>query len=180
MFSLQSLQLLLPFFKQYASRLIGGISALLLVDFLQLWMPRIIKRAVDDLGSGTATEPGLLRYAGLILLLAAGIAVCRFIWRYLVLGFSRLLERDLRDHLLSHLLTLDRMFYQRHTTGEIMALTTNDLAAVQLAGGMGLIAFVDAVVMTLAALAFMAYIHPMLTVIAVLPMPALIFSTRLL
>ncbi|RJX34359.1 MAG: ABC transporter ATP-binding protein [Desulfurivibrio sp.] len=143
-------------------------------------MPRIIKRAVDELGIGTATGPGLLRYAGLLLLLAAGIAVCRFIWRYLVLGFSRLLERDLRDRLLAHLLTLDRMFFQRHTTGEIMALVTNDLAAVQLAGGMGLIAFVDALVMTLAALAFMAYIHPMLTVLAVLPMPVLVFSTRLL
>ena len=55
-----------------------------------------------------------------------------------------------------------------------------DLAAVQLAGGMGLIAFVDAVVMTLAALAFMAYIHPTLTLIAVLPMPVLVLSTRLL
>jgi len=179
-FSLQSVRLLLPFFRQYAARLAGGIGALLLVDFLQLWMPRIIKRAVDELGIGTATGPGLLRYAGLLLLLAAGIAVCRFIWRYLVLGFSRLLERDLRDRLLAHLLTLDRMFFQRHTTGEIMALVTNDLAAVQLAGGMGLIAFVDALVMTLAALAFMAYIHPMLTVLAVLPMPVLVFSTRLL
>ncbi|MEW6520576.1 MAG: ABC transporter ATP-binding protein [Thermodesulfobacteriota bacterium] len=179
-FSLQSVRLLLPFFRQYAGRLAGGIGALLLVDFLQLWMPRIIKRAVDELGSGTATGPGLLRYAGLLLLLAAGIAVCRFIWRYLVLGFSRLLERDLRDRLLAHLLTLDRMFFQRHTTGEIMALVTNDLAAVQLAGGMGLIAFVDALVMTVAALAFMAYIHPMLTVLAVLPMPVLVFSTRLL
>ena len=179
-FSLQSVRLLLPFFRQYALRLVGGIIALLLVDFLQLWTPRIIKRAVDELGSGTATGPGLLRYAGLILLLAAGIALCRFVWRYLILGFSRLLERDLRDRLLSHLLTLDRMFFQRHTTGEIMALTTNDLAAVQLACGMGLIAFVDAVVMTLAALAFMAYIHPMLTVIAVSPMPLLVFSTRLL
>jgi ATP-binding cassette subfamily B multidrug efflux pump len=179
-FSLQSVALLLPFFRQYALRLVGGIIALLLVDFLQLWTPRIIKMAVDELGSGMATGPGLLRYAGLILLLAAGIALCRFIWRYLILGFSRLLERDLRDRLLSHLLTLDRMFFQWHTTGEIMALTTNDLAAVQLASGMGLIAFVDAVVMTLAALAFMAYIHPMLTVIAVSPMPVLVFSTRLL
>jgi len=179
-FSRQSVLLLLPFFKKYASRLAGGILALLLVDFLQLWTPRIIKRAVDELGRGEATGAGLLRYAGLILLLAAGIAVCRFTWRTLVLGFSRLLERDLRDRLLSHLLTLDRMFFQRHTTGEIMALITNDLAAVQLAGGMGLIAFVDAVVMTLAALAFMAYIHPLLTVIAVLPMPVLVVSTRLL
>ena len=135
---------------------------------------------MDELGQGSATTPGLLRYAGMILLIAMGIAVCRFTWRYLVIGFSRLLERDLRDRLLSHLLTLDRAFFQRHTTGEVMALTTNDLSAVQLACGMGLIAFVDAVVMSLAALAFMAYIHPMLTLIAVSPMPLLVVATRFL
>lgn len=179
-FTLPSLTLLRPYFRRYGLRLAGGVAALLGVDFLQLWIPRFIKRAVDELGQGSATTPGLLRYAGMILLIAMGIAVCRFTWRYLVIGFSRLLERDLRDRLLSHLLTLDRAFFQRHTTGEVMALTTNDLSAVQLACGMGLIAFVDAVVMSLAALAFMAYIHPMLTLIAVSPMPLLVVATRFL
>jgi ATP-binding cassette subfamily B protein len=177
---LPSLTLLWPYFRRYGLRLAGGVAALLGVDFLQLWIPRFIKRAVDELERGSATGAGLAHYAGIILLIAGGIAVCRFAWRYLVIGFSRLLERDLRDRLFSHLLTLDRVFFQRHTTGEVMALTTNDLSAVQLACGMGLIAFVDAVVMSLAALAFMAYIHPMLTLIAVSPMPVLVVATRLL
>lgn len=176
----RAIRLATPFFRRYALRLVIGFVALLGVDFLQLSIPRFIKKAVDELERGTATEAELLHYAAFILFAAIGIAFCRFLWRYLILGFSRLLERDLRDRLFSHLLTLDRLFFQRRTTGELMALSSNDLAAVQLACGMGLVAFVDAVVMTLAALAFMAYINPVLTVIAILPMPFLAVLTRLL
>ncbi len=176
----QVFYLLLPFLRQYWLRLCIGFAALIGVDFFQLFVPRFIKRAIDDLDKGSATQAGLLYYAGFILLLALGIAVCRFLWRYLVIGFSRLLERDLRNRLMSHLLTLDSRFFQRHSTGEIMALATNDLAAVQLAAGMGIVAFVDALVMTVAALSFMAYINPTLTLIAVLPMPFLAVSTRIL
>ncbi len=177
---LQAVSMLTPFFRLYWPRLVAGLVALLLVDFLQLLIPRFIKRAVDALAQGTASDSLLLACAGLILLPAAGIAVCRFLWRSLVLGFSRLVERDLRDRLLTHILTLDSAFFQRHPTGATMALSSNDLAAVQLACGMGLVAAVDAVVMTVAALCFMAYINPLLTLIAVAPMPVLALSTRLL
>ncbi len=80
----------------------------------------------------------------------------------------------------AHILTLDRAFFQRRTAGEIMALATNDLSSVQLATGMGLVAFVDAAFMGVAAIAFMAYIDPWLTVIAVAPMPLLALMTRYL
>jgi len=176
----QTVTLLGPFFRQYTLRLILGFSALLGVDFLQLIIPRFIKKAVDSLEIGSATETTLLSIGTFIFILAIGIAICRFLWRYLVIGFSRLLERDLREWILSHLLTLDARFFKRHPAGEIMALSSNDLAAVQLACGMGLIAFVDAVVMTIAALSFMAYISPTLMLIAVTPMPVLAFVTRLL
>jgi len=176
----QTFAFLRPFFRQYALRLILGFVALLGVDFLQLLIPRFIKKAVDSLEKGIATESTLLSIAIFILILAVGIAICRFLWRYLVIGFSRLLERDLREWMMSHLLTLDARFFKRHPVGEIMALSSNDLAAVQLACGMGLIAFVDAVVMTIAALSFMAYISPTLMLIAVAPMPILALVTRLL
>lgn len=176
----QAAGLAAPLFKRYRLRILGGLAALLLVDLFQLITPRYIKRAVDGLTDGSATSSLLIHTAGMILLLAAGIAFCRFLWRMLILVFSRLLERDLREQFFGHLLTLDRVFFQRHPPGEIMALATNDLAAVQLACGMGVVALVDAVVMTLAALAFMAYIHPRLTLLAILPMPLLIILTRVL
>ncbi|NIR92584.1 MAG: ABC transporter ATP-binding protein, partial [Gammaproteobacteria bacterium] len=138
------------------------------------------KHAIDGLRNEGASSEVLMHYGIMIIGLALGIGVFRFGWRYMILGFSRHLEKDLRNWLFSHLLTLDRVFFQRKTTGEIMALATNDLAAVQLAGGMGLVAFADALVLSLAALAFMAYIHPGLTLIAIVPMPILALLTRFL
>lgn len=140
----------------------------------------MIKQAVDDLQRGLASPASLLKQGGLILLFAIGIAVCRFAWRYLVLGFSRLLERDLRRRLLDRLVRLDRPFFNRHPAGEIMALSGNDLANVQMACGIGLVSCIDAFIMTGAALGFMAYINPGLTILALSPMPVLALLTGLL
>lgn len=150
------------------------------VDLLQLFIPRIVKRAVDAIQAGTATAYALSEYGAYIILIALVIGIFRFFWRQLILGFSRILETELRNRLFSHLLRLDKTFFQKTTTGEIMALATNDLSAVQLATGMGVVAFVDAVFMGIAAFAFMLYIHPMLTIIAIAPMPVLAVLTRLL
>ncbi len=178
--SWSSVALIIPYFRRYALRVGIGFLTLITVDFLQLIVPRIIKFAVDDLQKGTATQSILVRYALYIILLAVLIALLRFFWRNLLLGFSRLLETDLRSRLFSHILTLDKAFFQRTTAGEVMALATNDLSAVQLAAGMGLVAFVDAVFMGFAAFLFMAYINPTLTFIAIAPMPVLAFLTRYL
>ena len=175
-----SLGLILPFVRQYSLRLIGGLLALVAVDLLQLGIPRFVKKTVDLLRTGAASQIALGKSALAIFLLALGIAGCRYVWRNLILGFSRLVERDLRDDFFRHLLTLDRPFFQKKPVGAIMALATNDLAAVQLAGGMGLVACADAAIMGIAALACMAYISPPLTLIAVLPMPLLALLTRVL
>ena len=178
--SWHAVRLIIPFFRQYRLQLAIGFLSLLAVNGLQLIIPRIVKHAVDGLQNEKLTPDSLLQYGFMIFGLAVGIAVFRFGWRLMLLGFSRHLEKDLRNWIFSHLLTLDRVFFQRSTAGEIMALATNDLAAVQLAGGMGLVAFSDALVLSLAALSFMAYIHPGLTLIAIIPMPLLALLTRFL
>jgi ATP-binding cassette subfamily B protein len=175
-----AVRIITPYFRQYALRVSIGFLTLVSVDFFQLVIPRVIKFAVDALQKGTATPHLLLKYGAYIVLLALLIAVMRFFWRNLLLGFSRLLETDLRNRMFSHILSLDRAFFQRKTPGDIMALATNDLSSVQLASGMGLVAFVDAVFMGFAAIAFMAYIDPVLTAIAIAPMPVLALLTRFL
>ncbi|HSR36907.1 MAG TPA: ABC transporter transmembrane domain-containing protein, partial [Desulfurivibrionaceae bacterium] len=176
----RALRLLWPLLRHYRWRLTLGLAALIGVDFLQLLVPRLIKQAVDGLAAGNATSAFLGRLAAMVVGLAVLIACCRFVWRTLILGFSRLVERDIRQWLFSHLLTLDRIFFGRHPVGATMALATNDLAAVQLAAGMGVVAAVDAVVMTIAAFCFMLYIHPLLALITLLPMPVLALVTRVL
>ncbi len=174
------LGLIRPIYHRYLPRLLLGFLALLAVDFLQLTIPRYLKNGVDTLAGGTATGHSLLILGGYILVTAAFIGMLRFCWRTLIIGFSRRLEKILRNRLFSHILEMDRPFFDRHTTGDIMAHATNDLSAVQMACGMGMVAAADALVMSTAALFFMAHISPTLTLIAIIPMPLLAFCTWIL
>jgi ATP-binding cassette subfamily B protein len=177
---IQLRELLLPTYRSHRLRLAAGFSALILVDLFQLTIPRIIKHAVDGLETITITTTGLLQLGGLILIIASLVVVLRFSWRYLIIGFSRFLERAIRNRIFSHILKMDMPFFEKHSTGDLMAHSSNDLAAVQMACGMGMVAAIDALVMSLAAIGFMVAIHPGLTLLALLPMPLLAVSTRIL
>lgn len=172
--------LLLPSFRRHRLRILGGLAALILVDFLQLIIPRFIKQGVDALETLTVTPSGLLRLAGIIVFIAVLVVFLRFTWRYLIIGFSRLLEQRVRNQIFAHVLKMDAQFFEKRTTGDLMAHFSNDLAAVQMACGMGVVAAVDALVMSLAAIGFMIAIHPLLTLLALLPMPFLAAATRVL
>ncbi|MGE4558748.1 MAG: ABC transporter transmembrane domain-containing protein, partial [Desulfobulbus sp.] len=169
-----------PVFQRHWLRLLGGFIALVVVDFLQLVIPRFVKTAVDSLSAQTATSGFLLRLSLSICLIAVSVAGLRFAWRFLILGFSRILEKKLRDRFFDHILRMDQPFFERWTIGDLMAHASNDLSTVQMACGMGLVAAVDALVMSAAALGFMMAISVKLTLIALLPMPVLIVCTRIL
>lgn len=174
------LLLLADQFRKYRVRLILGFLALIGVDFLQLSIPLILKHGIDSLTAQTATTGYLFRLAGLIILIALVVVVLRFIWRMLIIGFSRYLEQALRNRIFDHVLGMDQNFFSKHSTGDIMARGSNDLAAVQMACGMGMVAAVDALVVSVAAIGFMFHIHPTLTLVSLLPLPVLAVVTRLL
>jgi ATP-binding cassette subfamily B protein len=174
------LRILRPIFRAHWLRLACGFVALVVVDFLQLIIPRFVKSAVDALSAGTATSARLLELSLYVCLVALSVAALRFTWRYLIIGFSRILEKKLRDRLFDHILRMDQPFFEKWTIGDLMAHASNDLATIQMACGMGLVAAVDALVMSSAALGFMLAISVKLTLIALLPMPLLIVCTRIL
>ena len=174
------LKLLSPQFKRHRLRLAFGFIALLCVDFLQLTIPRILKHGVDGLANGQATTTMLFKLGLIIIAIALFILLFRFIWRNLIIGFSRYLERALRNMIFNHILIMDQPFFEKRTTGDIMAHSSNDLGAVQLACGMGMVAAADALILSIAAIGFMIHIHPTLTLMALLPMPILALSTRFL
>ena len=155
-----------------------GVGSLLLVDFLQLLIPMVIKLAVDGLTSYQATSSRLLAYAGMVLTLGLGIVVFRFLWRRCLFGHSRQVEEALRNRLFAHLQTLPFSYFDRTNTGDLMAHATNDIQAVQLATGMGLVALTDTLVLGTAAIGFMLYINPTLTLISLLPMPFIALFAR--
>jgi len=180
--SLSSLirELLADQFRRHRYRLLAGFLALICVDFLQLSIPLLVKRAIDSLSGPSPTVAYLVKLAVAIILIAGSVVLLRFVWRMLIIGFSRYLEQALRNRIFSHVLAMDQHFFSRRSTGDIMAHGSNDLAAVQMACGMGMVAAVDALVLSVAAIGFMIHIHPSLTFFALLPLPFLALITRIL
>jgi ATP-binding cassette subfamily B multidrug efflux pump len=179
----ESLKNLLPL-KEYLVRnrfvLIAGLLSLLAVDFLQLLIPMVIKRAIDALTLGEATSKVLLQLGAMIMAIAFAMASLRYVWRHCLFGLSRKIEEGIRNRLYEHLQTLSVSFYHRTKTGDLMARAINDINAVRMATGMGLVALTDGLVLGVSAIGFMLYIDPSLTLISILPAPILIFFTRIL
>jgi len=175
----KSLSLILPYFVEQRLQIFCGIFCLIAVDFLQLFIPRILKRAVDDLTLFTAGASVLMRYALYLAAIALLMSVFRYGWRRCLIGFSRRVEEGLRNQLFSHVQHLSAEYFQEVKTGDLMAHATNDIQNVRMAMGMGLVALTDAVVLGTAAVGFMAFINVRLTLFALIPAPFIIFGTRI-
>jgi len=160
-------------------RILIGLIALFIVDVLQLFIPRVVKYAVDDLTSGNVSHGRLLVYGAEVLLLALGIGSLRYVWRYCLLGAARRVERALRDRLFTHLQTLSYSYFSHTKVGDLMAHATNDVDAVRMAMAMGVVFLVDTVILGVLTIFFMIYIHPRLTLLAILPMPLITLITLL-
>ncbi|MDZ7582832.1 MAG: ABC transporter ATP-binding protein [Deltaproteobacteria bacterium] len=170
--------LIKPYFSENRRLIAAGIVSLIIVDVLQLFIPRVIKWAIDDLTAMRIEPAELLDYALQIVGIAVLIGIFRFIWRHCLLGTSRRVEEGLRNELLAHVQTLSPSYFDRTKTGDLMAHATNDIQQVRMATGMGLVAINDALVLGVASIGFMAYINLRLTLLVLIPMPLLVFGTR--
>lgn len=161
---------------QYWPRYLLGVLALSLCNVGQLSIPWIIGQFIDGLRLGELTAQAIAQQALLVLGIALGVAVFRFIWRMYVFGTARRIERDLRQRLFAHFQSLSASFYHRRKVGDLMAHATNDLNAVRALAGEGVMAGWDAIAMSIGTLAVMAIaIDWRLTLAAFLPLPLLAF-----
>jgi len=152
-------------------RILPGLFALLVVDVLQLFIPRVIKHAIDDLTRGGIPPSRLLLYGAEVLILALGIGGFRYVWRFLLLGAARRIEKSLRDRFFLHLQTLSPSYFSRTKVGDLMAHAINDIEAVRMSLSLGIVFLVDTIILGVLTIFFMIYIHPLLTLYAILPMP---------
>lgn len=132
-----------------------GIIFLLCVDALQLVLPKILGDVTDFLESGSLTKAKLAQYAVTISLIAIGVAVFRFLFRYTLMSVSRSIELSFRNRFYAHLQKLSINYFNTHKTGDLMAHATNDMGNVTMASGQGIIFVIDSVLIPVVALAMM-------------------------
>jgi ATP-binding cassette, subfamily B, multidrug efflux pump len=166
----KSLRPLFPYLRRYQATFWIGAVCVLCNNGVWLLFPLVIRSAIDDLNLGV-TRYKLFTYSARLLAVAGTKAIFQFLTRWILIGASREIEFDLRNDLFTHLERLSYSFYQRTRTGDIMARATNDLNAVRMLAGPGIMYTANTLVFTVGALVFMLSISPRLTIFAFAPLP---------
>jgi ATP-binding cassette, subfamily B, multidrug efflux pump len=161
----------------HRGRIAAGFLCVILTNLFLLTMPRVMGYAVDSLKESVTREK-LAFYAALIIGLAACEGVFRFLMRRLIIGVSRDIEYSMRNDLFRHLEALPMSFYQRNKTGDLMSRATNDLSNVRMLFGPGIMYTANTIVVSVVAILLMLRMNWQLTLLALLPLPAVSLSVR--
>lgn len=165
-------ELLKRYVMKYKWFYIFGVLILLLVDYMQLFIPKIIGMVTDGIKDGSMASEGIITMVMTLIGVTLVMALSRIGWRYCIIGSSKKIERDLRADLFEKWVELDAQYFNAHKTGNLMAYATNDLNAIRMMVGPGVITIFDAVIMTFLVIGQMAFdISLQLTLVAIIPMP---------
>ena len=172
------------YYLKYSYLLIGGVLALLLVDFMQLEIPELYRMVLEGMQFGVVNVDGvsvpfdmeflLTRICNPLLWIILSLVFGRFLWRVCLFGAGIQVEKDLRSEMFGRAKELSQEYYQKNKVGNMMSLFTNDLETVQECFGDGVLMFADAMLLGLLAIYKMAKMNVVLTLFSLIPMVLLL------
>lgn len=174
---MDSVKFIFHYIKRHKLQYILGLITLFVVDFANIYIPRLTGTVTDGLTAHTMDWQGVKKVLLSIFLLGVIIALGRFLWRYFFFGASRSIERELRNEMFEHLEKMSVEYYNEHKTGDLMTRFTSDLNSIRMAIGMAVVSSFDATVMAvMVVVQMMHYVNVKLTLIAVIPMLIILFG----
>ncbi|MBV7508160.1 ATP-binding cassette domain-containing protein [Bacillus sp. sid0103] len=160
------------FFRENRQRYLIAITLLILVGVLDVIPPKLIGMAIDDIHVGGISKKKIIQYLGILLGIMVSSYAITYVWMYRLFGGAFLVERKLRSRFVNHLLKMTPVFYEKNRTGDLMARATNDLKAISITAGFGILTLVDSSVWMLTLLVTMGiFISWKLTLAAIIPLP---------
>lgn len=169
-------QLLVDFIKGHTASYIAGIIILLATSVVSMTIPKLLGIITDGLNKRDMPLQRINHYVLLMLAVVLAVFIFKFIWRYLLIGNCRALECYLRENLFKHLQKLPLSFYSNNRTGDLVAYAINDVQAVRMTFGFGSIQILDGAAASFISIYMMAQtINPVLTFMALAPVPAAVF-----
>jgi ATP-binding cassette, subfamily B, multidrug efflux pump len=173
------------YFRAEWRRYLMAGALLVAVDVLELMIPWLVGRLIDEVLAQSLSTSSLWRYVLAVVVLGILIYIMRFLWRMYLFSASFQLAEQLRQRVYRHLTLMAPGFYQQYRTGDLMARATNDVNAVEMTAGEGVLSGLDGVVTgVLVLVVMMVFISWQLTLVALLPFPLMawffyVISTRL-
>lgn len=159
-----------PYLWKYRRGLALGMGALITKDILAAAMPLILRGGIDSLNSGFQLRI-VLELAAALVLVSMLKGVFQYWMRVVLIGTSRDIEYDLRNDLFANLVRLSWDFYGSYRTGDIMARATNDLNAVRMMLGPGIMYWCETMFTLVIAVAVMLAVDWRLTLLSLAPAP---------
>ena len=174
---MSTFQFIFQYVKKHRVRYLAGIATLFVVDFANIYIPKLTGTITDGLTARTIDWDGVVQNLIYIGILGLTLAIGRFLWRFFLFGSARKIEQELRNDMFAHLEKMDVEYYNEHKTGDLMTRFTSDLNAVRMSIGPAVICVFDATVMTVMVIAqMMIYVDVKLTLIAIIPMLIILFG----
>ena len=138
---MNAFQFIFQYIKRHKIQYTLGIITLFVVDFANIFIPKLTGVITDGLTAHSLDWSGVRLNLLYLFLLGLLLAVGRFFWRYFLFGASRSIEKELRNDMFSHLEKMDVEYYNEHKTGDLMTRFTSDLNAIRMAIGPAVNAF---------------------------------------
>ena len=167
---------LLVYIRRYRLRYLIGIVCTLATATLAMLIPLLIRDSINAVQAGR--HAALIRYAGAMGAAALVMGVVRWFSRFVIFNAGRDIEYDIRNDLFARLVTLGPDFYRRLKTGDLMSRMVNDLNAVRMLVGIGVLTFTNTPLYYIYALAFMASLNARLTLASVAPYFMMLYAMR--
>jgi len=165
----RQLRRLLPYLQRRRRALAFGLASLLGIAVFSVASPWVLRYAIDDL-TLQVTARKLYLYAAALVAVVAVEGVFRYWTRLVLIGMSRELEYELRNDVFRHLTRLEAAYYHRHRIGDLMSRATNDLSAVRMVLGPGIMYTASTLATFVAAVVLMLKISPLLLGLSLLPL----------
>src|SRR5579864_6751338 len=167
---------LFVYIRRYWPRYAFGLLCTFAFAILQMVLPILMRDAIDAVQKGYPAR--LVHLVELMCVLAVAMGATRCLSRVTMFNTGRDVEYDLRNHLFDHLTKLGPDFYERLKTGDLMSRMINDLTAVRMMVGMGVLQFVNTPVTYLIALIFMFSLNSKLAIATIAPYIMLFIAIR--
>ena len=172
---MKNLLTLKKYFAVYKAKLFWGFIFIILSNAGSLYIPLLIKNAINDLQK-SATSGILFHYALLIVLTSLFAGFFRFMIRQKIIVVSREIEYDLRHDFWKHIQLLPLRYFQNNSTGNVMAHATNDINAVRMFIGPAVMYSIDTTISLLIIIPILISLNLTLTLYALLPLPFLSYA----
>jgi ATP-binding cassette, subfamily B, multidrug efflux pump len=166
----ETLRTLWPYMWRYRRGFALGMGALVFKDILGASIPLIMRSGIDSLTKGFSM-PVVIKLAAALIAVSALKGLFQYWMRVILIGISRDIEYDLRNDLFGNLVRLSWDFYARYRTGDLMARATNDLNAVRMMLGPGVMYWCETMFTLVLAVAVMLSVDWPLTLLSLAPAP---------